>query len=82
MRFNKGNVYIKDNTQEYKITEKYLPKGITTYVNTEDGNSLDWINVGEFSYLVLSDKRDNRFNIEDKLINKNNIESVIVFELK
>lgn len=82
VRFNNGNLYINNDSQKYKVEEAYLPQSTKTYANTADGNNLDWTNIGEFSYLILPDKRDNRFNIEDQLINKSNIESVVIYQLQ
>src|SRR3990167_3982954 len=73
IRFDKGNFYINNNVQKYKVEEEYLAPDSKTYDNTEDGNSLDWISVGEYKYLILPDKRNGKFNIENQLINKSNI---------
>lgn len=81
VRFNNGNLYIKNDTQDYKVEEAYLSKDSKTYANTVDGNTANWTNIGEFSYFVLPDKRENRFDTEDYLVNKNNIEGVVVLQL-
>lgn len=80
VRFEKGNFYIDNNVQKYKVVEEYLAPDSKTYDNTEDGNSLDWISVGEFNYLILPDKRNGKFNIDDHLINKNNIIGVLIYQ--
>lgn len=80
VRFEKGNFYIDNNVHKYKVIEEYLAPDSKTYDNTEDGNSLDWISVGEFNYLILPDKRNSKFNIEDHLINKNNIKGVLIYQ--
>lgn len=82
VRFDKGNLYIDNNVQKYKVEEEYLAPDSKTYDNTEDGNSLDWRSVGEFNYFILPDKRNGRFNIEDHLINKSNIKGVLIYQFK
>lgn len=82
IRFNNGNLYINNNVNKYKVVEEYLPPGTKTYVNTEDGNSLDWTAVGEYNYLILPDRRDKRLNIEDYLVNKNDITGVMIFQFR
>lgn len=82
IRFDKGNLYINNNVQKYKVEEEYLAPDAKTYDNTEDGNSLDWRNVGEFNYFILPDKRNGRFNIDDRLINKSDIKGVLIYQFK
>lgn len=80
VRFEKGNLYINNNVQKYKVIEEYLSADSKTYDNTEDGNSLDWINVGEFNYLILPDKRNGKFNVQNHLVNKNSIIGTLIYQ--
>lgn len=78
-RFYKGNLYIDDNVEKYRVDEEYLPKGTKTYINEGDGDSPDWQNVGAFSYLILPDKRsDKTININEQIIHRDNIKGVVI----
>lgn len=81
VRFDKGSFYIDNNAHKYKVEEEYLSKGTKTYVNTTDGNSPAWVQLEEYDYLIIPDKRDKPFNVEEQIINKNDIEGTVIFHL-
>lgn len=73
IRFENNNFYLDDNTEQYRVEEKYLPP--TTKTRANDNN--DWIKLGRFEYFIIEDKRTGIIDIEDHTIHKDNIKGVL-----
>lgn len=76
VRIENGNLYIDNNVEKYRVEEEYLSPGTRTKA-FEEGK---WLKIGEFQYLILTDKRDNAISVPSKIIHRDNIKGILLLK--
>ena len=76
VRVENGNLYIDNNIEKFRVEEEYLNSGTITKAY-EEGK---WTKIGEFEYMILTDKRENTISIPSRLIHRNDIKGVLIWK--
>lgn len=76
IRIENGNLYIDNNVEKFRVEEEYLSPGTSTKAY-EKGK---WFKIGEFEYMILTDKRENTISIPSRLIHGNDIRGVLIWK--
>lgn len=76
VRIENGNLYIDNNVEKYRVEEEYLSPDTKTKAY-EEGK---WFKIGEFEYLILTDKRKNIINIPLRITHRDNIKGTLLYK--
>jgi len=73
VRIENGNLYLDNNAGQYRVEEEYLAPNTKTSASEEG----QWVKIGEFQYLILTDKRENSISISSRFVNRNDIKGIL-----
>ncbi|MBI4058938.1 signal peptidase I [Candidatus Microgenomates bacterium] len=76
IRITKGNVYLDDNDQKYRLLEEYLPANTKTVSYTPG----DWVKVENYKYFIIGDNRQDVINIKDNFVHRNDIMGIFLLK--
>ena len=76
VRIENGNLYIDNNIEKFRVEEEYLNPDTLTKAY-EEGK---WTKIGEFEYLILTDKRENIISIPSRIIHRNDIRGILIWK--
>jgi signal peptidase I len=75
-RIENGFLYIGNNKDQYRVEEEYL----ATNTKTNSYQEGEWFKIGQFEYLVLTDKRDNKISLPTMMVHKSNIKGTLIYK--